>query len=191
MKTIEKIRSTDDLIDFVAGGNSVKYLCIWGHSKSASDTVTKSCLSQWFDAPFILDEVVYFTAEHYMMAKKARLFKNHELASEIIQSSHPKKANALGRKVTGFDNAVWNQHRFDIVVSANIAKFFQNEVLAEFLLGTGNRILVEASPVDKIWGIGLSGDDTEASNPLKWKGLNLLGFALMEVRDRLKATSNK
>jgi ribA/ribD-fused uncharacterized protein len=186
MKTIEQIRTKDDLIALVASGDSVKYLCFWGHSKSASGAVTKSCLSQWFVAPFKLDNVIYATAEHYMMAEKARLFDNHELIKEIVQSSHPKKAKALGRKVTGFDNAVWNQHRVDIVVSANLAKFSQNQALADFLLKTDKRVLVEASPADKIWGIGLAGDDSDSTNPHKWKGLNLLGFALMEVRESLK-----
>ena len=186
MKTIEKIRTKDDLIDFVTDGGGVKYLCFWGHTKSKSDTVTKSCLSQWFDASFKQDNVIYSTAEHYMMAEKARLFDNHDLANEIVQTTHPKKAKELGRKVTGFDNTVWNQHRFNIVVSANLTKFSQNEGLADFLIGTGNRILVEASPVDKIWGTGLAGDDSNATNPLKWKGQNLLGFALMDVRNKLK-----
>lgn len=186
MKTIELIRTKDDLIEFVAGDDSVKYLCFWGHSKSAADAVTKSCLSQWFDASFKLDDVIYATAEHYMMAEKARLFDNHELAKEIVQASHPKKVKALGRKVTGFSNTVWNQHRVDIVVSANLAKFSQNQALADFLIKTDKRILVEASPADKIWGIGLAGDDSDSINPHKWKGLNLLGFALMEVREKLK-----
>ena len=186
MKTIEQIRTKDDLIKFVAGGDSVKYLCFWGHSKSASDTVTKSCLSQWFDASFKLDGIVYVTAEHYMMAEKARLFDNHKLANEIILAPDPKKAKVLGRKVTGFNDTVWNKHRIDIVVAANLAKFSQNKALADFLLKTDNRILVEASPVDKIWEIGLTKEDIEATDPLKWKGLNLLGFALMEVRERLK-----
>ncbi len=114
MKTIEQLYTKEDLIDFVAGGNSVKYLCFWGHTKSGSDTVSKCCLSQWFDAPFKLDDVTYSTAEHYMMAEKARLFDNHELANEIIQTSNPGKAKALGRKITGFSNTVWNQHRIDI-----------------------------------------------------------------------------
>ncbi len=153
MTTIEKIRTKENLIDLVEGSNSIKYLCFWGHSKSASDSVTKSCLSQWFDASFKLDGVVYATAEHYMMAEKARLFDNHELANEIILAPDPKKAKVLGRKVTGFNNTVWNKHRIDIVVAANLAKFSQNKALADFLLKTDNRILVEASPVDKIWGI--------------------------------------
>ncbi len=106
MKTIEQLRTKNDLIALVADGDSVKYLCFWGHSKSDSGTVIKSCLSQWFDAPFKLDNVIYATAEHYMMTEKARLFDNHELAKEIVQASHPKKAKALGRKVTGFSNTV-------------------------------------------------------------------------------------
>lgn len=186
MKTIEQLRTKNDLIDFMALGNNVKYLCFWGHTKSGTGAVTKSCLSQWFDAPFKIDDITYPTAEHYMMAEKARLFNNPKLVNEIIQSSNPGKAKALGRKVIGFSNTLWDQHRTDVVLSANIAKFSQNEALADFLINTDNRILVEASPVDKIWGIGLAEDDTEATNPLKWEGQNLLGFALMDVRGKLK-----
>ena len=85
---------------------------------------------------------------------------------------------------------VWNAHRFDIVCRANFAKFSQHADLKAFLLQTGNRILVEASPVDSIWGIGLAQDDPHAENPLQWQGLNLLGFALMKVRDQMQAACN-
>lgn len=87
----------------------------------------------------------------------------------------------------GFDNDTWNEHRFEIVVNANLAKFSAHKDLQTFLLNTGDRVLAEASPVDKIWGIGLAEDDHKASNPNLWKGENLLGYALMEVRERLKA----
>jgi ribA/ribD-fused uncharacterized protein len=88
--------------------------------------------------------------------------------------------------VSGFDEAVWTAHRSDIVVRANVEKFSQNAALKDFLLNTGDRVLVEASPVDKVWGIGLAEDSPVVENPRKWKGLNLLGFALMAVRERLR-----
>jgi ribA/ribD-fused uncharacterized protein len=85
--------------------------------------------------------------------------------------------------VQGFDEAAWLEERFSIVVRANQAKFSQNPELESFLRQTGSRFLVEASPVDRIWGIGLTRDDAKANDPNLWRGLNLLGFALMQVRD--------
>ena len=97
------------------------------------------------------------------------------------------ECESLGRQITGFKDDVWNAHRFDIVCQANRARFSQHADLKAFLLQTGERILVEASPVDSIWGIGLAQDDPRIDNPLQWQGLNLLGFALMKVRDQLQA----
>jgi hypothetical protein len=87
--------------------------------------------------------------------------------------------------IKGFNEDVWVKYRYEIVRRGNMAKFGQNLTLRDFLLSTKNRILVEASPVDPVWGIGLSQENEHCQNPLKWKGLNLLGFALMEVRDTL------
>lgn len=131
------------------------------------------------------DNVTYPTAEHYMMAQKAKLFDDMDIFNQIIQSKHPKQAKDLGRQVKNFDENIWNEKRFEIVVQGNIAKFSQNPALKAYLLGTGDRVLVEASPVDKIWGIGLAKDNDKIHSPLNWQGLNLLGFALMQVRDEL------
>ncbi len=120
-----------------------------------------------------------------MMAEKARLFGDIETLGKIIHAPNPGAAKAFGREVRGFKQDVWNDKRFEIVVAANMAKFSQNEQLKTFLLSTNERVLVEASPVDKIWGIGLAEDAENIENPLTWKGLNLLGFALMEVRSQL------
>ena len=120
-----------------------------------------------------------------MMAGKARLFGDMAIHAEILKAPHPKQAKELGRKVKGFDEETWVARRFDLVVAGNEAKFAQHPELKAFLLGTGQRVLVEASPVDRIWGIGMKGDDENAEKPQKWRGLNLLGFALMEVRERL------
>ncbi|MCW8877006.1 MAG: NADAR family protein [Kangiellaceae bacterium] len=188
---VENLRSKDELVEFVAKGKKAKYLFFWGHTQKYKDEVSKSCFSQWFHSPFEIEGVNYATAEHFMMAEKARLFKdksqtNLELINRIIEASHPQKAKKLGRQVEGFTNEEWNRRRFEIVVTGNLAKFSQNEQLREFLLSTGKRVLVEASPVDKVWGIGLAEDHQDASNPFKWKGMNLLGFVLMEVRSRLR-----
>lgn len=122
-----------------------------------------------------------------MMASKARLFGDVSIAEKVLDAPGPKEAKALGRQVSGFDNSVWEQNRTEIVVKGNYQKFRSNKELADFLLATSGKVLVEASPVDRVWGIGLNAHDPNASNPLRWRGENLLGFALMEVRDLLAA----
>lgn len=158
----------------------------WGHSPSRDGNITKSCLSQWWeDTPFHKDDQEYLTAEHWMMVEKAKLFGHGSLIPEILMAENPGKAKAYGRRVEGFDQDIWNDKKFDIVVEGNYLKFSQNADLARFLVSTGERVLVEASPIDPIWGIGLTADDARAEDPQLWQGHNLLGFALMEVRDRL------
>jgi ribA/ribD-fused uncharacterized protein len=172
----------EDLRSRFNSGESLKYLFFWGHQQSKGG-VTASCFSQWYSAPFVVDGQSYATAEHFMMAEKAALFDDQATRAEVLRAPNPGAAKALGRKVRGFDESVWVRHRFAIVVRGNHAKLTQNQELGLFLSQTGSRILVEASPVDRIWGIGLAQDDEKASNPNLWRGLNLLGFALMEVRD--------
>lgn len=174
------------LIDAIQNGLQPKYLFFWGHTAGKGGQVGKECLSQWYPTVFVVDGVRYATAEHYMMAEKARLFGDEETREKIVAAAHPSLAKKLGREVRGFNNATWEQHRFDIVVRGNEAKFGQNEMLRVFLLNTGERVLVEASPVDRIWGIGLTGQDVRAQDPAQWRGLNLLGFALMAARSRLR-----
>ncbi|BAP45648.1 putative uncharacterized protein [Pseudomonas sp. StFLB209] len=163
-------------------GEPLSFLFFWGHQRSKT-AVTASCFSQWFEAGFTVEDQYYPTAEHFMMAEKAALFDDQDIREQVLNAPTPNAAKALGRKVRGFDNEVWLQHRYDIVVRANQAKFSQNSQLMEYLLQTGSRVIVEASPVDNIWGIGLAQDNADANNPNLWKGLNLLGFALMQVRD--------
>ena len=166
--------------------SKVKFLFFWGHQKSRSGEVTAACFSQWWGAAFLVDGVRYNTTEHWMMAQKALLFNNEDIYQQIIAARSPAEAKALGRQVRHFDEAVWNANRLAIVVRGNLEKFRQHPDLQAFLLNTKERILVEASPVDSIWGIGLAADDARAENPRQWNGLNLLGFALMEVRDLLR-----
>ena len=166
-------------------GEQFDYLYFWGHQPSKTGEITKSCLSQWYAAPFTVDGIVYQTAEHWMMAAKARLFRDEESLVQILESSDPKTAKALGRKVKNFDGSVWGQNARRLVTEGNIAKFSQNSHLREFLLATGNAVLVEASPFDRIWGIGLKADDDRAKTPAMWQGQNLLGFALMDVREAI------
>jgi len=103
-----------------------------------------------------------------------------------MSEKEPKQFKALGRKIKGFDHNIWNKNKVNIVVKGNVAKFSQNKKLKDFLLSTGDKVLVEASPEDIIWGIGFGEEDSEARNPRAWKGENLMGFALMEVRDMLR-----
>lgn len=173
------------LLDAVHAGDRLKFLFFWGHHPNADESVGKGCLSQWWSAPFTVDGIIYPTAEHFMMAEKARLFNDEVALREILNASSPGKAKSVGRIVQGFEDSVWNARRFEVVVRGNQAKFVQNPPLKEFLRNTGNRILVEASPQDRIWGIGLTEDDPRAMNPEQWLGLNLLGFALMKVRSSL------
>ncbi|GAA1258765.1 NADAR family protein [Sphaerisporangium rubeum] len=179
-------RDVAGLVEAVKRGGRVKFLMFWGHRPPRSGGVGAGCLSQWWPADFVEDGVVYRTAEHFMMAAKARLFGDEEAAAAIVAAGHPKEAKDLGRRVHGFDEARWTAARFDLVVRGNLAKFGQHPELREFLLATGDRVLVEASPVDRVWGIGLAADDERAEDPESWQGANLLGFALMEVRQALR-----
>lgn len=165
---------------------NMEFLFFWGHQPSKDGKVTSSCLSQWWPAPFKVDAVSYATAEHWMMAEKAALFGDHEIASRIVAAESPKQVKQLGREVRGFDSVRWDCEKFRIVAEGNAHKFGQNPSLRDFLLSTENTVLVEASPVDSVWGIGLAADDDRARNPLQWRGENLLGFALMQVREELR-----
>jgi ribA/ribD-fused uncharacterized protein len=169
----------------VQQGKRFKYLCFWGHTAKQSNIVDKSCLSQWFPASFEVDGHIYKNTEQYMMAQKAKLFDDHEIFSKILLTGNPKEIKALGRLVKNYQDDQWKQHRFDIVVKGNLAKFSQNKAMGQFLLNTRDKVLVEASPFDKIWGIGVAEQDHTAEKPILWQGLNLLGFALMEVRKQL------
>ncbi len=165
---------------------SIPFLFFWGHQPSKDGAITKSCFSQWWVAPFEVEGVVYKTAEHWMMAGKARLFGDEAVLPEILAAATPAAAKEGGRLVKGFVPEVWDKHKYELVVAGNWYKFSQHGELKEFLLGTGDHVLVEASPVDTIWGIGMAADHPAAGNPAKWRGENLLGFALMEVREKLK-----
>lgn len=187
-----EVRTRDALLNEMQKGWRPKWLFFWGHQPAKNGSVTSSCFSQWWSGhSFIIDDVRYATAEHFMMAGKARLFKDAETLAAILKAKSAAVAKKLGRQVKGFEEARWLQARWDIVVQGNLAKFSQHSELQEFLLQTGDRVLVEASPFDRIWGIGMAATTDGAENPAQWNGLNLLGFALMEVRDRLAIKTTK
>ena len=177
----------EELVEEIERGLRPKYLLFWGHQPERDGGVGKGCLSQWWEARFEVEGISYPSAEHYMMAEKASLFADRAARDRILAAQSPGAAKAIGREVAGFDAELWQAHRFEIVVAGNVAKFGQTRALRAFLLGTGTRVLVEASPRDRIWGIGLAANDADAADPSRWQGENLLGFALMEARARLGA----
>jgi ribA/ribD-fused uncharacterized protein len=169
-----------------ADPKDIPFFFFWGHQPSKDGSMTKSCFSQWWVAPFKVDGITYQTAEHWMMASKARLFKDESALGKILAATTPAEAKEGGRLVRNFDPIVWDEQKLDIVINGNRHKFDQHSALKEFLLATGEQVLVEASPVDTIWGIGMSAENPAARDPALWRGENLLGFVLMEVRNNLK-----
>ncbi|MEF9906667.1 NADAR family protein [Streptomyces sp. P9-A2] len=180
------IDSREALIEAVATGERIKYLHFWGHQPLPDGRIGAGCLSQWWPSPFTVDGVTYTTAEHWMMAAKARIFADPEAERKILAAEHPADAKKEGRLVRHFDDAVWRRERFRVVVEGSTHKFAAHADLRAFLLNTGDRVLVEASPRDRVWGIGLGAKNERAANPAQWRGANLLGFALMQARTRLR-----
>lgn len=183
------VRSVEALVAYAATGARVKYLHFWGHHPRRDGSAGPGCLSQWWPAPFTVDGVAYATAEHWMMAGKARLFGDAEAERRVLAAAEPGAAKAAGRAVRGFDEAVWKRERYGLVVEGSRHKFAHHPELRRYLLATEDRVLVEASPLDRVWGIGLAADDERAADPARWRGLNLLGFALMDARDALGSPS--
>lgn len=161
------------------------FVFFWGH-KDRENRLGKACLSQWYMCQFVVRDVFFNCAEQYMMAEKAYMFGDEDVYHQILQEYNQMAIKKLGRQVRNFNDYVWKGNRMSVVIEGNLAKFSQNEELRDFLLSTGDKILVEASPKDSIWGIGLDEASPDAINPNNWKGENLLGFALMEVRDILR-----
>ncbi|MDT0341296.1 NADAR family protein [Streptomyces litchfieldiae] len=178
-------RSRAGLAALIAAGVRPKWLMFWGHRPAPDGAAGPGVLSQWWPSGFVVDGVAYASAEHWMMAAKARLFGDTSRAEAILAARTPAEAKNLGRLVRGFDEERWAAARFEVVVAGNVAKFGQDPALRAYLLGTRQRVLVEASPRDRVWGIGLSAEDERATDPARWPGQNLLGFALMEARARL------
>ncbi|KAF2262777.1 DUF1768-domain-containing protein, partial [Lojkania enalia] len=148
-------------------------------------------MGQWYCSAFEHEGETYATAEMWMMVQKARLFGDHvqhqEIATEMLQTTDPKKHKSLGRQVRNFDAAIWDKEKLGIVIQGNYLKFTKSvdaATLRGMLLETGEREIVEASPLDRVWGVGF-GEKNARRNREKW-GRNLLGVAVMEVRRRLR-----
>ena len=142
--------------------------------------------SNWYPADFTLEydgkSITFNCTEQHMMWEKARLFGDEQTAKAILQVSDPKAQKALGRKVKGYDDEKWAAVRFDIVLKGNRAKFSQNpRLLEKFIELTKGKTIVEASPYDRIWGIGLGPDDPRVHDRREWQGLNLLGKVLQII----------
>lgn len=175
----------EELMERYKRGEKLEFLFFYGH-RSAEGVVDMACLSQWYPCTFQVDGIEYRTAEQYMMAQKAVLFGDEVTRKKIMEAAGPSEYKKLGRKVQHFKESVWEEKKYFIVLQGSLAKFSQNEALKSFLLSTKDKILVEASPYDTVWGIGLGKNEPDVHNPMKWRGENLLGFALMEAREALK-----
>ncbi|RZT87083.1 hypothetical protein EV383_3990 [Pseudonocardia sediminis] len=180
-------RDRTELLTAIETGRAFSYLPFYGQTAEPGVPAGPWVLSQWWPAAFTVDGRTYPTAEHWMMERKADLFGDAETGARVLAAGSPAEAKQLGREVRGFDSGVWREHRSGIVVRGNEAKFGQDEVLAGYLRSTGDAVIVEASPVDRVWGVGRAVDDPAAVDPRRWDGENLLGFALMTVRDGLTA----
>jgi len=141
--------------------------------------------SQWWQSEFKVGTTMYYTAEQYMMAEKARLFGDGLALSEILATLDPKKQKAWGRKVRNFDQKIWNENKVRIVYHGNKAKFTQNPDLLSDLFATEDKLIVEASPYDKVWGIGLNEQMAKVIPEKNWEGENLLGRILSQLREDL------
>ena len=145
--------------------------------------------SQWYKSDFTdINDIKYNCAEQFMMYQKAILFGDNDVANEILNESNPKNIKALGRKIKNFNQQLWDENKFEIVIAGNFYKFTQNDQLKSILLKTGNQDIAEASPLDKIWGIGI--DEKTARSGAECQGENLLGKALMVVRYMIGGNQN-
>lgn len=163
------------LLQAESDGTLPGFLHFWSHEPLSPDRPGPWVLSQWWEAAFEVDGVRYATAEAFMVAEKARLFGDAAALEAILAAPHPAIAKNAGRLVAPYDDAVWSAARYDVVVRGSLAKFGRHDDLRAYLLSTAPRVLVEASPADPVWGIGLSARDPRAAAPSAWLGENLLG----------------
>lgn len=169
----------------VEAGGRFTYRYFWGHTPRPDGALSDAVFSQWWACRFEVDGQVYSSAEQFMMAGKARLFGDEATRARILAAHDPAIVKRLGREVRGFDEARWAAEREALVTRGNVAKFGADPALGAYLAGTGEDLLVEASPTDRVWGIGLASRDPAAADPRRWRGLNLLGFALVAAREAL------
>ena len=152
-----------------------KYIFFWG-----------GIFSQWYHSNFLINDIKYCCVEQYLMSEKAKIFHDYVMFKKIMDTENPKLHKKYGRQVKNYNDTEWEKIREDIAITGNYAKFSQNRKLYEYLISTENKILVEASPYDIIWGIGLKETDERCLDETKWRGTNLLGKVLMQVRKDIK-----
>lgn len=176
------------LLEKANNSEPIEYLFFWGHQPKSDGSLTDACLSPWYDnnSAFEIDGITYRSAEQWLKSEKARLFDDDEMVHRIRKAKTAAKAEKLGRLVQPYDEKKWFKHARDLFVQGNLEKFKQNETLKQFLLDTGDKVIAEASPLDKIWGTGFTRSHKKAANPQAWEGANWSGFGLMTVRDLLR-----
>lgn len=161
--------------NFTKGVNGQDYVFFWAGP-----------YSNWHFQPFTHDGTQYNCSEQYMMVMKARVFDDAESEKLIMESGSPGEQKAYGRKVKGFDSALWSEHCVDIMVPALVSKFTSTPRLQQLILSSGDATMVEASPYDQIWGVGLGVNDRRILDEAQWRGKNLLGICLMKARNEIK-----
>lgn len=166
-------------IKSLAGGPEEKYVFFFGGTKN----LPNSYLSNWYPCTFEINGIQYNCVEQFMMACKANIFGDTQTLERVMSSTNPSEQKRLGKQVLGFSDEVWDTWKERVVFQGCLAKFDQNLDLKSKLLSTKGKKLVEASPYDKIWGIGISEDDPKRFDESKW-GQNLLGKVLMKVREQ-------
>ncbi len=164
----------------------MKWVHFWGHAPEKDGHITETCLSQWWMAEFRVEAQPYCCMEQFMMAEKARLFGDKETLEKIMAATVQGKIKALGREVKNFDQAEWDKCKHTIVLTGNFQKFLQNPELKDFLLRTGDKIWWRPAPGTGSGASAWARPTKTRKIPPPWRGKNLLGFALMEVRDELR-----
>ena len=182
----ESVSPAQRLHDLRASADACVLLPFYGH-RPARPGAGPWMLSNFWPADFLVDGVRYRHNEQFMMAGKARLFGDTAALERILAEPNPLRVKQLGRAVRGFEPAVWDEACYGIVLTGLLAKFGQNRSLATYLASTAPAVLVEASPTDRVWGVGLSVTDPDVREPRRWRGRNMLGFALTECRDQLRS----
>ena len=152
-----------------------KYFFFWKHR-----------LSQWHIVNFNVDNYIYNCCEQFMMHRKALLMGDTFAAEIILGEKNPAQHQTLGRQIQNFNQELWDSYKYNIVLQGNRARFHQSPQCRELLLATGDKLIVEASPYDKVWGIGKGASDPDIMDETKWNGQNLLGKVLTQVREEIK-----